>query len=199
MVTEEEILVELIFIRHGQGEHTLHLPESLHIHDPSLTKEGVDQVESLRPQFKITDKDLVVISPVRRTLETANILTKDINCRKIVSPLVSPRMFPQIPEAKTLPCDTLLNKELIKGDFPGFTIEEEFSKEHWTYGINTMPEQQFRLVAETFLEWCKCQSVEQIYVVSHDGTINSYRECIIGEKLTRKDFLKDAGWIVQRY
>ncbi|PFG05344.1 hypothetical protein [Bacillus sp. es.034] len=38
-----------------------------------------------------------------------------------------------------------------------------------------------------------------IYVVSHDGTINSYREFIRGEKLTREDFLTGAGWVKQRY
>jgi broad specificity phosphatase PhoE len=191
--------VELIFIRHGQGEHTLDLPASLQIQDPALTKAGVYQAESLQSQISLTEKDIVVISPVRRTLETADILTKGISCRKIVSPLISPRMFPQNPEWKTLPCDRMLNKKLIKEQFPSFTIEEGFSEELWSSGINTMPEQEFNLFAETFLEWCKSQSVEHIYVVSHDGTINSYRQFISGEKLTRTDFLKDAGWIRQSY
>jgi broad specificity phosphatase PhoE len=189
--------VELIFIRHGQGEHTLNLPDSLQVQDPALTKEGVYQAESLQSQITLNERDIVVISPVRRTLETANILTKDISCRKIVSPLVSPRMFPQNPEWKTLPCDRMLNKKLIKEQFPSFTFEEGLSEELWTSGINTMPEQEFRLLAETFLIWCKSQSVEHLYLVSHDGTINSYRQLIRGEKLTRKDFLKDAGWIKQ--
>jgi broad specificity phosphatase PhoE len=191
--------MEIIFIRHGQGEHTLDLPDSLQIQDPSLTQEGVNQAEALQSQFPVTESDLVIISPVRRTLETAKILTKDVSCRKIVSPLVSPRMFPQNPEWKTLPCDRMLNKGSIKKEFPSFTIDEILSEELWTTGINTMPEQEFSGVAETFLTWCKSQGVEHIYVVSHDGTINSYREFIRGEKLTRKDFLTDAGWVKQRY
>jgi broad specificity phosphatase PhoE len=68
--------VELIFIRHGQGEHTLNLPDSLQIQDPSLTKEGVYQAQSLQSEITLNEKDIVIISPVRRTLETANILTK---------------------------------------------------------------------------------------------------------------------------
>ncbi|WP_406686578.1 histidine phosphatase family protein, partial [Rossellomorea vietnamensis] len=88
-----------------QGEHTLDLPGSLQIQDPSLTQVGVHQAEALRSKFTLTGRELVVVSPIRRTLETARILTKDINCRKIVSPFVSPRMFPQNPEWKTLPCD----------------------------------------------------------------------------------------------
>ncbi|MGD6803865.1 histidine phosphatase family protein [Rossellomorea vietnamensis] len=189
--------MELIFIRHGQGEHTLNSPDSLQIQDPALTKEGVFQAQSLQSQINLNERDIVVISPVRRTLETASILTKDINCRRIVSPLVSPRMFPQNPEWKTLPCDRMLNPKLIREQFPRFTIQEGLSEELWTSGINTMPEQEFNLLAETFLKWCKSQGVEHIYVVSHDGTINSYRQIMRGEKLTRKDFLKDAGWIKQ--
>jgi broad specificity phosphatase PhoE len=189
--------MEFIFIRHGQGEHTLDLPGSLQIQDPSLTKKGVNQAEALHSQFTLTERDLVVISPIRRTLETARILTKDISCRKIVSPSVSPRMFPQNPEWKTLPCDRMLDKELIKNEFPSFTLDEGLPEELWTSGINTMPEQEFSKVAETLLTWCKNQGVEHVYVVSHDGTINSYREFIRGEKLTREDFLTDTGWMKQ--
>ncbi|MCC5801181.1 histidine phosphatase family protein [Rossellomorea vietnamensis] len=191
--------MEFIFIRHGQGEHTRDLPESLQMQDPSLTKKGVNQAEALQSQFTLTERDLVVISPVRRTLETAKIIMKDINCRKIVSPFVSPRMFPQKREWKTLPCDRMLDKEIIKKEFPSFMIDEALSEELWTPGINTMPEQEFSRVAETFLTWCKSQGVEHIYIVSHDGTINSYREFMGGEKLTREDFLTDAGWMRQSY
>ncbi|RLQ94560.1 histidine phosphatase family protein [Falsibacillus albus] len=189
--------MELVFIRHGQGEHTLDLPASLQIQDPALTRQGAFQAESLQTQITPTERDIIVISPVRRTLQTAYILSEGIRCRKIVSPLVSPRMFPQNPEWKTLPCDKVLNKKVIKEEFPGFTIEEGLSEELWTSGINTMAEQEFNVLAQTFLDWCKSQSVERIYVVSHDGTITSYRQFIVGKKLTRKDFLKDAGWIKQ--
>ncbi|MCA1054248.1 histidine phosphatase family protein [Rossellomorea aquimaris] len=187
--------MELIFIRHGQGEHTLSVPDSLQLEDPSLTREGVNQVASLRNQLPLSENDLVVISPLRRTLETATIMTENSSCKKIVSPFVSPRMFPQNPEWKTLPCDRMLHKKSIQEDFPNFTIQDGLSDELLTSGINTIPEQEFRLVAETFLEWCNSQRVEHIYVVSHDGTINSYRQFIGGEKLSREDFLADAGWI----
>ncbi|WP_421385329.1 histidine phosphatase family protein [Bacillus salacetis] len=189
--------MDFIFIRHGQGEHTLNLPDSLQIQDPALTKKGIKQAESLQSQITITDKDIVVISPIRRTLETANILTRNIGCRKVVSPLVSPRMFPQNPEWETLPCDRMLDKKLIREEFPSFTIYEGLPEEFWISGINTMPEQEFSAVAARFLEWCREQNAERIYVVSHDGTINSYRQFIRGENLTREDFLKDAGWITQ--
>lgn len=186
--------MEIIFIRHGKGEHTLDLPASLQLTDPGLTIYGVSQAKSLRSQFTLTERDIVIISPIRRTLQTAYIWSEDINCRKIVSPIVSPRMFPQNPEWKTLPCDKILNKKVIKEEYPIFTIDEGLPKELWSSGINTMPEHEFNVLAESFLEWCKSQSIERIYVVSHDGTITSYRQFISGKKLTRKDFPKETGW-----
>jgi hypothetical protein len=103
-------------------------------------------------------------------------------------------MFPQNPEGKTLPCDKILNKKIIKEEFPTFTMDEELSEELWSSGINTISEQEFSVLAERFLQWCRSQSNEWIYVVSHDGTITSYRQFISGNKLTRKDFPKETGW-----
>lgn len=40
--------MELIFVRHGQGEHTLNLPKSLNLKNPPLTKLGQLQAEALR-------------------------------------------------------------------------------------------------------------------------------------------------------
>jgi hypothetical protein len=64
--------------------------------------------------------------------------------QEIVSPLVSPRMFPQKPEWKTLPCDEILNKEMIQEKLPTFIVDEG--------------------LAEKFLEWCRKQRNKRIYV-----------------------------------
>jgi broad specificity phosphatase PhoE len=186
--------MEFIFIRHGQGEHTLDLPNSLQIADPALTKEGIKQARFLREQFPLSEKDILVISPIRRTLQTALYWSEDIKCTKIVSPLVSPRMFPQNPAWRILPCDMILDKEKIKIEFPNFQVKENLPSELWSDGINTMPENKFKTLAENFIEWCKKQSTKRIFIVSHDGTITSYRQIISGKNLTRDDFPKETGW-----
>ncbi|MEK3890640.1 histidine phosphatase family protein [Bacillus sp. FSL K6-3431] len=187
-------MMELIFIRHGQGEHTLDLPESLKISDPSLTKLGIDQAISLREKIALTENDIILISPIRRTLETALLWSGNIKCRKVVHPLVSPRMFPIHPEWSTLPCDKILDIELIESDFPTFEIENSFSKSIWLEGINVLPENLFLLLVEEFVTYCKQFQKEKIYIVSHDGTITSYRQSISGKKLTRKDFPEEIAW-----
>jgi broad specificity phosphatase PhoE len=191
--------MELIFIRHGQGEHTLDIPNSFHISDPSLTEEGIHQAKALNRNFPLTHSDVLITSPIRRTLQTAQVWSEDIACKKIVSPLVSPRMFPQNPDSKTLPCDQILTKERIREDFPDFHVEEERASEWWKEGINTMPDIEFELLAKDFLEWCKSFGKKRVYIVSHDGTITSYRQFITGKELTRRDFPKETGFLKVDY
>jgi broad specificity phosphatase PhoE len=186
--------MELVFIRHGQGEHTLDIPKSLQIADPSLTIKGVEQAKLLRNQIPLTDKDIIIISPIRRTLETAYIWSESIDCRKIVSPLVSPRMFPILSDRNTLPCDKIIDLEIIKNDFPTFEIDMKVPLKFWSDGINVLPESEFTKFAEEFISDCKVLKKEKIYIVSHDGTITSYRQLISGQSLTRKDFPQETAW-----
>ena len=187
--------MEFIFIRHGQGEHTVNLPASLQNPDPVLTKEGINQAKKLRKEFPLSEKDVLVISPIRRTLQTAMIWSEGINCNKIVTPLVAPRMFPQNPDWETLPCDAILKKEIIKDEFLCFKIDDdELIFDLWIEGINTLSEFKFNILAEKFVKWCMQLHKKRVYIVSHDGTITSYRQFITRKQLSRGDFPKETGW-----
>jgi broad specificity phosphatase PhoE len=186
--------VELIFIRHGQGEHTLDIPNSLQMKDPLLTPEGIEQAKSLRNILPLTYKDIIFISPISRTLQTAFIWSDNVNCRKIVSPLVSPRLFPLVPDGKTLPCDKIIDLEIIKKGYPTFEMDMNAQADLWSEGINVMPESTFLKIAEKFIADCKILNKERVYIVSHDGTITSYRQLISGQTLSREDFPQETGW-----
>ena len=187
--------MELVFIRHGEGEHTLNFPDSLHMSDPYLTEKGKSQAKSLTKDFLLSTEDVVIVSPIRRTLQTAQLWVDQVNCKRIVHPLVSPRLFPLRIEAKTLPCDSLLPVEIIKKEFPEFEIENNIKGVVWTEGVNTKSELEFNRLANQFINWCRTLNRERVYIVSHDGTITSYRQVISGEKLTREDFPKEIGSI----
>lgn len=191
--------MEITFIRHGQGEHTLSLPESLQLEDPSLTEAGKEQARSLSTVFPVTKDDLVVVSPVRRTLQTASLIAGESGCRRVVHPLVSPRMFPQKPGAVTLPCDRMLDLKTIRNEFPDFEVKFGMDPDMWTSGINVLPHDEFAECADVFLRWAEDQGAHHVYVVSHDGTITAYRERLRRETLSRADFLNDAGWIREQY
>ncbi|MEN1969057.1 phosphoglycerate mutase family protein [Lentibacillus sp. N15] len=191
--------MELIFVRHGQGQHTLNPPDSLYMENPSLTEAGREQALLLRHNLPLDNGDIVIISPTRRTLETAYYWAGDSNADLIVTPVVSPRMFPQKAGKITLPCDEIIRKEKVKCVLPTCSIDQHSSDNLWNNGINTMADQEFRILGGKFLRWCKQQSKEKIYIVSHDGTITSYRQLVSTRLFSRKDFLEDAAWVSERY
>lgn len=191
--------MELMFVRHGEGEHTSDIPNSLYHSDPALTEEGIKQAESLKNQLPLSDNDILIISPVRRTLSTAFHWSKDVKCRMIAHPLVSPRIFPQVSQGNTLPCDELLDREVINEEFPEVQILDTLPDELWVKGINTISQRHFDRLATEFLDWCKTFDTEKIHIVSHDGTITAYRQLLTGSELTREDFLNETGIIKLYY
>lgn len=183
--------MKLIFIRHGEGEHTGNLPHSLQVSHPSLTDKGRNQARLLRETLPLKSGDVLVVSPTVRTLETATLWSKHIDCIKVVHPAVAPRIFPYRKDARTLPCDWILTQHDIQSLFPQFSLAENESL--WGDEINTISPCALQKVITDFMQWCYKQNVERVCVVSHDGTITAYREHIKKETLTREDFLAEIG------
>lgn len=186
--------MELIFIRHGQGEHTLNLPESLHLSNPSLSIQGRIQAKKLRSTLPLTSEDVLIVSPTLRTLQTASIWSENVECNKLVHPLAAPRIFPARLAAKTLPCDELLNQERLQTEFPSFIPAPNLASSLWSTGINVLSEVEFNLLAEEFMDFCRNLQCGRIYIVTHDGTITSYRQKVSSQQLTRDDFLQETEW-----
>lgn len=186
--------MELIFIRHGQGEHTLNLPGSLHLSNPSLSIQGRIQAKKLKTALPLTSEDVLIVSPTLRTLQTASIWSENLKCDKLVSPLVSPRIFPARLAATTLPCDELLDLERLRDEFPSFVPAPNLASSLWATGINVLSEDEFNMLAEEFMGFCRSLQRRLIYIVTHDGTITSYRQKIFGQQLTREDFLQETEW-----
>jgi len=185
--------MKIVFIRHGQGEHTLNAPDSLQVIDPWLTDEGIDQSIRLNDRFPVTVDDMIVISPTRRTIHTALNWDSQRKSQFFIHNAVGPRMFPLLPASRALPCDTPLPKEDIRSQFTHIPIiESEFTT--WNIGINAIQESLFHQVADGFINWCRALNRQTIYVVSHDGTITSYRQFFGESSVTRKDFLGETGF-----
>ncbi|WP_454191069.1 histidine phosphatase family protein [Paenibacillus sp. Marseille-Q7038] len=181
--------MEFIFIRHGHGEHLNDYPDRLNTLHPSLTEYGKSQVARLRNEIKIEPSDLILVSPTKRTIETATILTSNIDL--IISPLVGPRMFPQNPELPFFKCDQILSKTEITNLYGDIEILD-FNLDCWKEGMNRIEQDVFKGYAKQLLDWI-AKRYKKTFIISHDGTITNYRT-LLGEKgLTRKDFLGEAG------
>lgn len=180
--------MKLVFVRHGEGEHTKDLPASLQMLNPSLTDEGRNQAGFIQFNVPLQKTDILIASPTLRTLQTAAIWSEKVACQKIVHPYASPRIFPYREGAKTLPCDHIVDQGIITNLFPHFSIAKSTNKQLWTEGINTISENRFQQIVDEFLLWCYELGAERICIVSHDGTITAYRQYLQKVVLTRSDF-----------
>jgi broad specificity phosphatase PhoE len=186
--------MELIFIRHGQGEHNLNVPDRLSIGHPSLTQRGREQVRNLAFEFTFDNQDLFIVSPTKRTIETANILTESLSApKKYISPLVGPRVFPLYTHSTTAKCDIALSIERIVREYPDFDLIDAADEFLWHEGINTIEENKFRQLGNQMLNWIRTQNVSRAFIIAHDGTITNYRQLLGEQGLTREDFLGEAG------
>lgn len=182
--------MEIIFIRHGHGEHLIDYPNQLNTLHPSLTAYGKHQVLQLCEKNLITTDDLVIVSPTKRTIETAFLLLNGYAF--VISPFVGPRMFPQNKELSSLKCDFILSKSEIKSLYGDLEVID-FNIDCWGEGINTINQEEFDDYANQLLSWIKKTEAKKTVIISHDGTITNYR-ILLGEKgLTREDFLGEAG------
>lgn len=181
--------MELVFIRHGHGEHLNDYPNQLNTSHPGLTEYGKMQVSQLRNQISFCSDDLILVSPTKRTIETALILTNHFNF--IVTPLIGPRMFPQNSEYPFLICDYIYSKEEIMNLYNNVMILD-LDLDCWGEGINRIDQDLFEEYAKQLIDWVG-DNYGRVFIISHDGTITNYR-IILGETgLTRDDFLGEAG------
>src|SRR5690606_11396002 len=138
---------EIIFIRHAHGEHLLDYPNQLNTLHPGLTEYGVYQINQLRNQILVQDDDLIIVSPTKRTIQTAEKLSQTNNF--YISPMVGPRMYPQDPHLPSLLCDQIYTGAEILD-----VVEErrilDFGLTDWREGINR---------------------IKRSFIISHDGTI----------------------------
>ncbi|MEH6889752.1 histidine phosphatase family protein [Bacillus sp. JJ864] len=185
--------MKLIFVRHGEGEHTNNLSDSLQMEHPSLTDKGREQALALREKLPLCESDILIASPTVRTLQTAALWSAQVTCRRVVHPYISPRIFPYREDARTLLCDKMLSQKNIQQLFPQFLLAEERNEELWRNGINTIAESAFCKAASSFIEWCKTLEISRVTIVSHDGTITAYRQYVMKQVLTREDFLEETG------
>lgn len=185
--------MDISFVRHGHAEHLLDYPHRLNTTHPGLTPQGKRQVEHLRTGCSIGPNDAILISPTKRTLETALILAGSNHPGMIVTPIVGPRMFPQHPEYSFLACDRIYSREEVSRAVPqAYIWDGEMDCWEDGEGINRMEQKRFEAQASRLLEWVR-EKADRAWIISHDGTITHYRLLLGEQGLSRQDFLGEAG------
>lgn len=84
--------MEILLTRHGQTEWNL-LKKVQGKADIELNEKGIQQAETTRDSLKEERIDLILCSPLKRAIQTAEIINKGRNIRMIIDERVSERDF----------------------------------------------------------------------------------------------------------
>lgn len=169
-------------IRHAQGYHNLTTANHI-IRDPDLTPLGVEQCATLSKEFPDMDKiDLIVASPIRRTLYTA-LLTFSTIIKSRHVPVIA---LPELQETSDLPCDTgsdpaKLLDEFENGDWKG-VVDFGLVKDGWNIkenrdGVLAAPNASAIISrARAARRWLRSQTAKNIAVVTHGGYLHYFTD-----------------------
>lgn len=114
-------------IRHAQGYHNLNAANH-NMHDPLLTVLGHEQCKTLGRDFPYSSNvDLIVASPIKRTIYTALEAFEEIIRKKGLKVVA----LPEVQETSDLPCDTGSDRAELEREFEGRPIDLDLVHEGW--------------------------------------------------------------------
>lgn len=119
---------QLHLIRHAQGYHNLCIANHS-MRDPSLTPLGEQQCRDLRASLPdISTIDLIVASPIRRTLYTA---LQTFQPQLSQHPNLKIIALPALQEVSDLPCDTGSSLAELSREFANHPVDLSLVPEGW--------------------------------------------------------------------
>jgi len=160
----------IVLIRHGQAEHNVN--EDYTIFDPALTKLGVQQSKDLSVKFSSINIDLIVVSPLRRTVQTAaNIFSSEkYNSVSIIANELCRESYGLVV------CDKRSNLTAIKEEFASSKVDFSLiatEEDTWWESDKEPPEHLEQRVRE-FYRFLKSRPESNIAVVTHHGFLKKF-------------------------
>lgn len=158
-------------VRHAQGLHNLSA-ENTKIHDPDLTPLGEQQCAELQEKFPHHHGvDLIVASPIRRTLYTALLSFEDDIKKKQLTIIA----LPELQETSDLPCDTGSSLSHLAHEFAGKSIDFTHVQPGWTVKTGKWGPDKEAITkrAQEAREWLAKRPEKEIVVVTH-GSYRSF-------------------------
>lgn len=84
--------MEIYVVRHGQTDYNLKNIFQGHIDIP-LNKTGIEQAEKMALNFKDKEIDVILVSPLKRTIQTAEYIRKETGAQTILEERLIERNF----------------------------------------------------------------------------------------------------------
>lgn len=156
-------------VRHAQGFHNISVANHT-MHDPLLTPFGEEQCRTLQKTFPYRNVDLIVASPLKRTIYTALLgfeeVLKNNKDLKVVG-------LPELQETSDLPCDTGSSVEELAKEFEGKPVDLSLVMPGWNdkKGRWAPTPQAIEERAMAARKWLMARPEKEIVLVTH-GTLD---------------------------
>lgn len=180
-------------VRHAQGLHNLQATNH-YLHDPDLTELGEQQCIDLRkdesfPHDKI---DLIVSSPLKRTIRTALIAFGDTLKAKSMKIVC----LQELQETSALPCDTGTPKDQLELEFKGQPVDFSRLDAGWDSkdGRWAPDTPAIEMRAREARIWLRDRPEKEIVCVTHGGFLH-----FLTEDWNEHDDFTGTGWANTEY
>jgi broad specificity phosphatase PhoE len=183
----------LYWIRHG--ESLSNISESNYkIIDPSLTSKGFEQCNSLKKYLeinKIIDNiDLIVVSPLNRTLETCmNIIDKKLHNN---IPIIS---LDEIRELIDHPCHKRISIVEKKNKYSFVNFDRIYDNQDNMYNRFNGNEPKKNVInrCEWFINWLKKRKEKNIMVITHGNFLfPMFSDVLVDVDIDKKGFFSNC-------
>lgn len=158
--------MKIYFIRHGLGHHNIEQPNNVNwnIKYPKLTDIGIKQSINVRNKINIDDIDLVIVSPLTRTLQTAeNIFNKNKSNKNIIA-------LEYVREYVKNPCDFKEPVEEQIKKYPYINFDNVCNSTNMN-NIESVDDLNLRI--NLFYDWLKNRIEKNIAVVTHGAFLEN--------------------------
>lgn len=167
-------------VRHAQGYHNISVANHA-IHDPLLTPTGEEQCRILAQNFPknhMDQLDLIVASPLKRTIYTALLsFAPAIKARNLKILLL-----PELQETSDLPCDTGSSLDEILKEFEGQPLDVSLMRKpenanwnnktgRWAPNSSAIEDR-----ARAAREYLYSRNEREIAVVTHGGFLHYFTQ-----------------------
>lgn len=183
----EKMTPTIHFVRHAEGFHNISIFNH-GLRDPLLTPYGKEQCAHLAKTFPhLQDIDLVVASPLKRTIYTALLSFGDAIDKKNMTIIA----LPEIQETSNLPCDTGSSREDIAKEFEGVRLDLSRVPDDWTSKTGKWAPHSDALEERCKLarKWLRSRPERNIVVVTHGGVLH-----YLTEDWSDSDRFTGTGW-----
>ena len=161
----------IYFIRHAEAIHNPPVKKygkSILIDekyfDAELTEYGINQCYEVKDNFNSINLDIVFVSPLTRTLQTANILFQDIDIKIKGLEIIRERLGVR-------PCDKRTGLIQLKKIFTNINFDHCIDGDVdplWTK-THRETEKELKARISKFLKWIQTRQEKKIGIVTHQG------------------------------